>query len=212
MVEAGLGFSLLTLALSYVLTVYSALGRRNTFALNVHHRTGGTDDAAELLARLVQVDDVAAQRVLEDLSVGLNDIYDSHQSYPLLHYFRQPQPYYAMSSLAARAADVVSLARAALPASQRQAWEQWPVAEGAYRSAVWLLRDLSGEFLPGSAQPDESDLDEDEGRRRFQETVVRLRATGIDVNDSPEAEQAYLKQRRAWAPWVKAYHDDMSLD
>jgi len=50
--EAALGFSTITLILTYFLSVYSALTRRDTFALSLQYRAAGTGDAAELLARL----------------------------------------------------------------------------------------------------------------------------------------------------------------
>ena len=49
---AGVGFSVLTLSLTFLTSVYSALVRRNTFALGLHHRTAGTADAGVLLAHL----------------------------------------------------------------------------------------------------------------------------------------------------------------
>ncbi len=50
--EAVIGFSVLTMTLTYFSSVYSHLIERNTFALSIHHRTAKTADAAELLARI----------------------------------------------------------------------------------------------------------------------------------------------------------------
>lgn len=52
-VLALLGFSVLTMSLSYVTSVYSALVRRNTLAQALHHRSGRTDSPAILLQRLL---------------------------------------------------------------------------------------------------------------------------------------------------------------
>lgn len=50
--EAAIGFSIFTLTITYLFSIYSAIIRRNTFALSLHHRSAGTADAAEILARL----------------------------------------------------------------------------------------------------------------------------------------------------------------
>ena len=52
LVNSLIGASVLSLVLSYLVQVYSALRERNTLALTVHLMTGGTGHAAEMLARL----------------------------------------------------------------------------------------------------------------------------------------------------------------
>jgi len=45
------GFSIATAAITYLMSVYSAVIRHNSFALSLHHASDDTGDAAELLAR-----------------------------------------------------------------------------------------------------------------------------------------------------------------
>ncbi len=52
LVNSLIGASVLSLVLSYLVQVYSALRERNALALTVDLMTGGTGDAAEILARL----------------------------------------------------------------------------------------------------------------------------------------------------------------
>ena len=47
-----IGMSVISLTLSYLIQVYTALHQRNVLAMNIHFLSGRTGDAAELLARL----------------------------------------------------------------------------------------------------------------------------------------------------------------
>lgn len=49
---AMIGFSVLTASLTYLMSVYNGLTRRNNFALSLHHATDDTGSAADLVTRL----------------------------------------------------------------------------------------------------------------------------------------------------------------
>lgn len=51
--QAAIGFSIFTLTITYILSVYSSIIKRNTFALSIYHRSGQTADAAELLVKII---------------------------------------------------------------------------------------------------------------------------------------------------------------
>lgn len=98
-IEGAVGFATFTLAITYLLSVLSALRRRNAFARQVHHLTGGTNDALPLL-EAIGTDRGLRREVLLELARGLHDIHESHLAYPVLHYFRHRQSHFAMSPLA----------------------------------------------------------------------------------------------------------------
>lgn len=56
--EAALGFATFTLTLTYFLSVYSALTRRNTFALSLYHRNARSADAGVIITRMVAETDL----------------------------------------------------------------------------------------------------------------------------------------------------------
>lgn len=82
--EAVLGFSVLTMTLTYFESVYNHLIERNTFALSLHHRTARTVDAAELLARIGTSGDFdsSARQDISNMAQKLLNILESHHSYP----------------------------------------------------------------------------------------------------------------------------------
>jgi Flp pilus assembly protein protease CpaA len=84
---AAVGFSVLTLSLTFFTSVYSALLRRNTFALSLHHRALGKADAVVLLTHLGPDGDFSnARSELTMIAEELINLYESHHFYPVLHY------------------------------------------------------------------------------------------------------------------------------
>lgn len=215
-VESLLGFSVLTLSLTYLVSVYSALVRRNVLALALHHRSGRTDDAAELLARLGvggRLDRVAAQS-LADLNLRLHDLYESHHSYPILHYFHFVEPHYAMAHVMAMLADVAALARTALDSDQHAQFARSAEVEEALTASTDSLQRLSALFLPKSYRPEGSGSEAAEEleawRGRFNRAVERLSEARVTTTANPEAAaDQYVQLRRGWAPYATAFRQYM---
>lgn len=130
---AATGFSILTLLLTFFTSVYSALVRRNTFALGLHHRTAGTADATVLLSRLLPDGEPAdARQELTAMSEELINLYESQHFYPVLHYFRFQETAYALARLALLTLDTVSLIRSALDERTYR-----PLVRSAAVAALW---------------------------------------------------------------------------
>lgn len=90
---AAIGFSFFTLVLAYIISVYSALGRRNQFASEIYFRTGRTGDTLAYLQPYLESGDRALlNQDLCDLASKLSDLLESHHFYPALHYFRFREP------------------------------------------------------------------------------------------------------------------------
>ncbi len=80
-----IGASVLSLVLSYLVQVYSALHERNALALTIDVMTGETGDAAQMLARLGPGGDFRdATSALDNLVQPLAMTKEAHHFYPLL--------------------------------------------------------------------------------------------------------------------------------
>lgn len=233
--EAAAGFSALTLTLTYFLSVYGALVRRNTFALTLHHRTAGTGDAAEFLARLGPAGDfTGAREDLATLSRDVLNLLESHHSYPVLHYFRFGKPYYALSTMALVVMDTATLIRSALDERANRNFVDSAAATALWGSGLHLLTELSETFLPGGAprtakeaghsqrseqrQPGNRDEpeqwpEEHAWRERYRLALGRLQAAGITtVADEEDGADRYVALRREWHSYVAAFADYMLYD
>ncbi|WP_174842744.1 hypothetical protein [Sphingomonas sp. ID1715] len=84
---------MLSLVLSYLVQVYSGLRQRNALALAIDLMTGGTGDAAEMLARLGADGDLGdPTSEIGNLVRPLAVTKEAHHFYSLLFYFRFKDP------------------------------------------------------------------------------------------------------------------------
>ena len=204
--QAAIGFATFTLAITYLLSVLSALRRRNAFARQVHHLTDGTDDAL-LLLEAIGTDAGLRSQILLELGRGLHDVHESHLAYPVLHYFRHRQKHFAMSTLAGITADLVSLARAVTP--EDHPWHTAADARVADAAARHLFEDLSGRFTSSEAQAEASEP----SHPKSLADRLRRAAAAVDVPTIPtDAESAYRSSRAGWAPAFEAFQRDMIFD
>lgn len=215
--KAALGFSLLTLTTTYFMSVYSALVRRNAFASSLHRRTGGTGDS-QVLSRALFAggQGAAAPSVLASLSDGLADLYESHQAYPVLHYFRFPEPAYALSRVAYLNLDLLSLLHAALDAQHYRSLLSGGDARAAWSMGMAALTGVAATFLPSDLLPRapvEVDADPPEAwRTHFQRARQALAEEGVALAPEEEAWPVYAELRRRWQPWVDALARHMAFD
>src|SRR5439155_5593256 len=86
--EWVVGMSLLSLTISYLMQIYTALLRRNELGLKLHLLTGLTGDAAELVARIAPAGrlEIAYDHLLES-AAEITSVKEGHHFYPVLFYF-----------------------------------------------------------------------------------------------------------------------------
>jgi hypothetical protein len=205
-VEAGVGFAVVSMVVSYFLTLYSAITQRKTFAAELDHRTQRTGDGARLVAGLAAQGGVSA--VLSQLaSTGsyMERLSETHRSYPVLRYFHYREARYSLPRvllITLDAAALVGTALADLPGPPDGEPPALALVHGA-------ARDLLGELAPrASAAPGE----EDEWRRRFAVAVEQFRAAGLQVRDDPGAADEYVRWRREWDGPLSALTSAMLYD
>ena len=216
-VEALIGFSVMTVTLTYFLSVYNALVRRNRFALSLHHRTGDTADAAELVARLGSNGDFSgARQSIDSIAGDLLSLLESHHSYPVLHYFRFREPYYALPRLALITMDTATLIKSALDEEAYRSLVRSAAVAHLFNGGLHLLEELSRSFLSGGEPRDVTDLDPKTAyawREHYKRAVERLSAEGIAAVHDPEAgADLYLALRRQWDGYIWAFADQLAFE
>jgi len=197
------GMSVMSLTLTYLMQVYTALQRRNVLAMNLHFLSASTGDAAELLARLgPQGEFSGGYSILAERGAEMTQAKEAHHFYPVLFYFRFSDSYHSVSRTALIAFDTVSLIKSALE-EQKYRW----LKESAAVAQVWdasmmLVTSLEETFLPNGAPDRETQPDQqtrERWRARYGEAVQRLRAAGIETTADGEAgAEAYITCRRQW--------------
>jgi hypothetical protein len=202
------GLSVLTLALTYLMQVYSALQLRNSLASEVHLMSGGTGEAAELIGRLGPGGRYeACYSSLADLAADLTRAGETLHLYPVLFYFRFPEPHYALSRVVFVLLDAAALIRSALE-EERAGWLQASAAVAQIDGAGSALAEqVRRNFLGGTGAP-EARPPADGWRDAYDRAAEVLRRFDAPVrSDADAAAGRYAELRARWDGLVSALID-----
>lgn len=192
-----IGASVLSLVLSYLVQVYSGLRERNALSLSIDLMTGGTGDAAEMLARLGREGDLSnATSQLANLVQPLAAIKEAHHFYPLLFYFRFAEPTYSVSRLGFVLLDLTTLIDTTLdPVKYGTLVRSAPVMS-LRRCALLLLETLDRHFQTEHDAPTVS-AEAGSYEESYRIAVETLQRAGLDAQSN---KQGYVDERRRWEP------------
>ncbi|MBY2907721.1 hypothetical protein [Rhizobium leguminosarum] len=195
-----IGASVLSLVLSYLVQVYTALRERNTLALTVDLMTGGTGDAAEMLARLGPGENFSnATSELGNLARSLAMTKEAHHFYPQLFYFRFREPLYSVSRFSFILLDLTTLIDTALDRQKHGALVRSAPVESLRECARLLLATLDNNF-PTVEQRHPDGAQAGNYKRSYAAALEVLRSA--DIGTQPDADR-YAKQRGQWEPLVR---------
>jgi hypothetical protein len=194
-----IGASVLSLVLSYLVQVYSGLRERNALALTIDLLTGGTGDAAHMLARLGPDGEFSdATPELGNLVRPLALTKEAHHFYPLLFYFRFRDPLYSVSRFSFILLDLTTLIDTALDREKHKTFIRSAPVEALRRGAQLLLETLDRNFP--TSDPKDSDAGSPHYEDGYAAAVATLRRAGIEAE--PDA-ASYADQRLRWEPLIR---------
>jgi hypothetical protein len=213
--QSFLGISIITLSVTYLLEVYTALQRRNTFALSLHHQTGATGDAVEMMLGLAGSGDFAgAQRELSTIALGLMDVYESHHFFWIVTYFRFNEPYYAIARVSLIVLETVTLIRSTLSETRYRGLIQSGAVTELWNAGMHAMREYSCVFLPKAPPPHPGDADDpriERWRMRYREAIMKLKGAGVETaEDQAAGEEQYVALRREWDRYIRAFAEYMA--
>jgi hypothetical protein len=194
------GASVLSLVLSYLVQVYSGLRERNALALAVDLMTGGTGDAAMMLARLMPEGDSAdAASELGNLVRSLAATKEAHHFYPLLFYFRFEEPLYAVSRFGFVLLDATTLIETALDRRRYGTVAGSAAVASIRRGARLLLETLDSNF-PTTGDRAADAAEARRLRHSYLAAARTLASAGIAVQT--HGVEAYVAARQQWETLV----------
>jgi hypothetical protein len=133
---------------------------------------------------------------------GISAIQEAHDFYPVLFYFRFPEPHYSASRTTLLTLDAVSLIRAAIPEGENGWIKHSASVRQLWRSSKSLLSTLQETFIPDEPPPQRdapSPEDSERWARRFSNALATLREAGIDtIADEQEGLRQYTAIRLEW--------------
>ena len=216
--QSALGFATFTVTLTYLLSVLNALTQRNIFALSLHHCTGTKANAAELLLGWgIGGEFDNAKQDITSMARGLLQLLESHNSYPVLHYFRFPEPHYSLARMILITMDTATLIKTALCDREYKSLIDSTAVTELQSSGLYTLKQLADSFLPQgaiantSAKLSASYSCETQWREWYYQVVRRLKSEGIKTPEDIEAgADEYVSLRREWNDEVAAFAKHMA--
>ena len=216
LLDSLVGMSVISLTLTYLMQVYSALQNRNALGLKLHLLTAETGDAAQFIAGLgPQGDFDSANSTLMELGSQIASVKEAHHFYPVLFYFRFSEPFYSVSLITLTALDTVALLRCALDANRYGSLQRSAALTQMDRASRLLLTTLEEEFLAdGAPTPGPPSADEAaRWRSRYLSAERVLLSAGIQVQDPRhDGVEQYIRLRSQWNVYIEALAPAMLYD
>jgi hypothetical protein len=204
--EAASGLVVISLAITYMLTVYTALERKRAVALSLYHQAGEGADVAGLIAHhFVEGRFYGLRDALRTVTRDLQGLLESHIDHPVIHYFHAVEVYKGTPRVLFLLLETCSVIRSALDREQNADLRNYPevrTLEAAARHVLTQLvssLDLERRARPRKRTEREAAEDESRWRRRYDETVARLNEAGLSVReDTEQGWEEYRAQREDW--------------
>jgi hypothetical protein len=196
-VEAGNGFGLLAIVISYLPILYQAFSRREASISLLDARAGSPSSAVELLRRHRAEDTFDdLNRLLSEWERWSAELLESHLSYPVLCYFRSQHDNQSWLGALTTVLDTCALVMVGVDgAPVWQARMTFAMARHAVVDIAQVFRTKPTGDWNGDTRLSNSELD----RMRH-----ILAENGIRLSDSAETEQRLLELRLMYEPYVSA--------
>jgi hypothetical protein len=200
--DGFVGISVVALVITYLMQLYTALQARDELALKIELMTGQTGDGARLVAGLFPEGHFdAGIGLLADLAAELARVKEAHHLYPVLFYFRFPQPLYELSRFTLVLLDASALVRTALDDRQAGWVKRLGVLDHLERGGLVMIDTLHRVYLrdEGAGPPDPDKSEVAAWRRRYLRGLTALREAGLPVRrDLARGSDAYVAVRMQW--------------
>lgn len=205
-VEAATGFMTFTLAISYFVSVYGTLTGRNTFAMALHDRSGGSGLGVRVVQRLWDEGPVAAGLNLASMAAQLRELAQTHTAYPVLRSFHYRHDYAALPRILLTCWETVTLLRTTVDSDTAGRPELTGSAVLELEAAARRLTDQL-DVTPWK------DVDVDlvhDWRDHHAEAAEELRASGVPVRD--RSVEDYVAARQDWHAGLAALSHELLYD
>jgi hypothetical protein len=191
--EAGWGLILVTLMITYLPSIYTTFARRETQVALLEVRAGDPPSAVEMLSRYHRIGWMEnATETWLDWERWFAELEESHTTFPILTFFRSPQPQRSWVTASGTVLDAAALYTSCL--------EQVQLGAGVcIRSGSIALRRLADFFGIGFDPDPAPDDPISISRAEFDQAWEQLAAVGLELKE--DRDQAW----RDFAGWRVNY-------
>ena len=206
LVESASGLIVISLAITYMLTVYAGLERKRAVAVSLYHQAGeGADVAGFIAHHFVEGRFYGLRDALRTVTRDLQGLHESHIDHPVIHYFHPTEVYKSTPRVLFLLLETCAVIRAALDREENADLRNYPevrtLEAGVRHVLTQFVNSLDLERRGRPRRPTEQEAEENERRwrRRYEQTLTRLRESGIATRDDVEQGwEEYRAQREEW--------------
>jgi hypothetical protein len=204
--ESASGLVVISLAITYMLTVYTALERKRAVAVSLYHQAGeGADVAGFIAHHFVEGRFYGLRDALRTVTRDLQGLLESHIDHPVIHYFHPVEVYKGTPRVLFLLLETCAVIRAALDREENADLRNYPEVRtldaGVRHVLEQLVDSLDLERRRQPRRPTEQESEETtrRWRRRYEQTLARLRESGIGTrHDTEQGWEEYRSQRAGW--------------
>ena len=215
-VEAAAGLAIISLTITYLLTVYDALERKRAVALKFYHQARqGADISGLISSHFARGRFHSLTKSLREATRDLQELLESHLEHPVIHFFHPPEVYKSLPRALFVVLELVAILNAHLDEEYVEAGDH-PDVLIAGDNVRYVLAELvtSLDLQTRASEPFESDTETIRRRRNsFNRTLKSLRKTGIKTrSDIETAFSEYSEDRESWERQLFHFADFLGYD
>jgi hypothetical protein len=208
--EALTGFGFISLAVTYLVSLTSALERKRTAALSYYHQARqGADVAGLLIHYFVGERFIGLESNFANATRDLQGLLESHIEHPLIHYFHPIHVHKSLPRMLFLVLEACAVTRACLDGQAYEALCRHPELRTLEETGRHVLSELAVAVGVGKDTAIDDDEPGREGvptveeperwRQRYESTLRRLREAGVRLPADLQAGwREYRRRRHGW--------------
>ena len=217
MFESALGIAVISISITYLLTVYNALERKRAVALKFYHQARqGADIAGFIVSHFARGRFHSLTESLREATRDLQELLESHLEHPVIHYFHPVEVYKGLPRALFVVLETVAILNAHIDEKEYVEAGDHPDVLIAGDNVRYVLAELvmSLKLEKRVTEPFESELETAKRQRNsFNRALKRLRHSRIKTHDDTEtAFDEYSKDRAKWEKQLYHFADFLGYD
>jgi hypothetical protein len=217
LLESASGFALISLAITYLITVYRALERKRAVALSFYHQAEeGANVAAFITHHFVSGRFYGLEATMRLATRDLQELLESHVEHPVIHYFHPVEVYKSLPRVIFLALEICAVIRSCLDDKEYAEICHHPEVRTLEASSRHVLRELLSalELERRARRRKETPFEEAQRwRSRFEQTMRQLKNANIKTRpDRVAAWEFYRARREEWEAQLHRFSKHLGYD
>ncbi|HEV2706564.1 MAG TPA: ion channel [Pyrinomonadaceae bacterium] len=217
MAEAATGFALISLAVTYLLSVYGALERKRAVALSFYHQAEqGANVAGFITHHFVRGNFYGLDAALRTATRDLQGLLESHIEHPVIYYFHPGEVHKGMPRMLFLELETCAVIGSCLDEEEYAELCHHPEVRTLGATARHVLRELVRALDIERRSSLRGEITHEEQTRwghRYRRTLKQLKAAGVrTVRDEEAGLAAYCEQRDEWDAQLRRFSSFSGYD